>query len=135
MVERVHSTRSFGFANASGDQRLDVLRLDLDVDSRAGSNRVERFRKRWNSRPVREKELSELRGRELGDRPMRSALRTPGVDDRIVMNDDDPIHSSVHVQLNAVCTQLNCALERGYRVLGMGLVRPPVGDSLGRIAA
>ena len=99
------------------------------------ANRGERFRKRRNARPVGERELLELRCRELGDGPMRGPLRMPGVDDRIVVNDHNPVAGRVHVELYAVGAELDGALKCGDRVLGMSLVRPSVGDPLGRIAA
>lgn len=66
---------------------------------------------------------------------MSGPLRMPGVDDRIVVNYDRPVASRVHIELNAIGSELDRALKRGGRVLGMSLVRPPVGDPLGRIAA
>jgi hypothetical protein len=39
----------------------------------------------------------------------------------------------VYIELYPVRTQLDGTLERGQRVLGMGLVRPPVSDPLGRV--
>jgi hypothetical protein len=59
----------------------------------------------------------------------------PRVDDGIVVNHDDPVARRVHVQLDAVGSELDGALERWNGVLGMSLVRPTVGDALGRIAA
>jgi hypothetical protein len=41
----------------------------------------------------------------------------------------------VHVELDAIGSELDGALERRDRILGVGLVRPTVGDALGRIAA
>lgn len=66
---------------------------------------------------------------------MRWPLRMPRVDDRIVVNDDDPVASRVHVELDAVRPELDRSLEARYRILGMSLVRPAVGDTLGRLAA
>jgi hypothetical protein len=48
----------------------------------------------------------------------------PGVDYRVVVNDDDPVASRVHVELNAIGSELDGALKRGNRVLRMSLVRP-----------
>ena len=59
----------------------------------------------------------------------------PGVNDVIVVNDDNPVPRRVHVQLDSIGSKLDGALECGERVLGMGLVRAPVGDPLGRVAA
>jgi hypothetical protein len=59
----------------------------------------------------------------------------PRVDDGIVVNDDDPVASRVHVELDAIRPELDRALEGGDRILGMSLVCPAVGDTLGRIAA
>jgi hypothetical protein len=50
----------------------------------------------------------------------------PGVDDRVVVNDDDPVASRMHVELNAIGSELDGALERGDGVLRMSLVRPTV---------
>jgi hypothetical protein len=51
------------------------------------------------------------------------------------MNDDNAVASRVDVELDSVCPKLDCALERGERVLGMGLVGSPVSDPLGRVVA
>jgi hypothetical protein len=59
----------------------------------------------------------------------------PGVNDWIVVNDDDPVPRCVNVQLDSIGTELDGALERGERILGVGLVRPPVRDPLGRVVA
>jgi hypothetical protein len=59
----------------------------------------------------------------------------PRVDDGIVVNDDDPVASRVHIQLDTIGPELDGALERWNGVLRMSLVRPTVGDTLGRIAA
>lgn len=59
----------------------------------------------------------------------------PRVDDGIVVNDDDPVASRVHVELDAIGPELNGSLERCKGVLGMSLVRPTVGDALGWCAA
>ena len=135
VVERVHRAGRGRFTNASSNQGLDVRRLDLDVNRGPRSDRVERFRKRRNARAVGEGESLELRGRELSDGPMRGPLRMPGVDDRIVVNYDYPIARRVYVELNAIRSELDGALKCGDRVLGMRLVRPSMGDLLGRIAA
>lgn len=65
---------------------------------------------------------------------MRGPLRMPGADDWIVMNDDNPVASRMDVELYAISSERDGALKRGKRVLGMSLVRAPVGDPLGRIA-
>ena len=57
------------------------------------------------------------------------------VDDWIVVNDHTPIACRVHVQLYPIGAKLDGTLERGDGVLGMSLVRPPVSDPLGRVAA
>jgi hypothetical protein len=59
----------------------------------------------------------------------------PGVDDRIVVNYDCAIASRVHIELNAFCAELDRALKRRDRVLRMSLVRAPVGDAFGWLAA
>jgi hypothetical protein len=61
-------------------------------------------------------------------------LRVPGVYYWIVMNDDNTIAGCVHVQLYSVRSELDGALERRKRVLGMRLVRTPVSDTLRRSA-
>jgi hypothetical protein len=55
--------------------------------------------------------------------------------DWIVVNDDNPIASRMHVQLYSIGPKFDSALECGERVLGMSLVRPSVSDPLGRVAA
>jgi hypothetical protein len=66
---------------------------------------------------------------------MRRSLLVSGVDYRVVMNHHYPIAGRVHVELNAVGPELDGALKRGERVLGMSLVCPSVGDPFWRIAA
>jgi hypothetical protein len=51
------------------------------------------------------------------------------------VDDHDPVASCVHVELDAIGSELDRADERSDRVLGMGLVRAPVGDSLWGIAS
>jgi hypothetical protein len=135
VVERVHGASRPGFANASRHQRLDVRRFDLHVDRRPVAYGVERFSKSRNARPVGQREFPELRFGELLDCSARGPLRMPGVDDRIVVNDDHPVASRVDVELNAIGAQFDGAFEGCNRILRMSLVRPPVGDALGGIAA
>lgn len=66
---------------------------------------------------------------------MRGLLWMPGVDDRIVVNDNHPVSGRVHIQLDAIGSELDGADECGNRVLWIGLVRAPVGDSLWGFAA
>ena len=65
---------------------------------------------------------------------MRRSLLVSGVDYRVVMNHYYPVAGRVDVELNSLGTELDGALKRGERVLGVGLVCPSVGDPLGRIA-
>jgi len=51
------------------------------------------------------------------------------------VNDHNPVASRVHVELYPIGSELDGMLKRGDRVLGMGLVGPPVGDPLGRFSA
>ena len=46
----------------------------------------------------------------------------PGVDDRIMVNHDNPVTRRVYVELNALGAELDGALKRGDRILGMSLV-------------
>jgi hypothetical protein len=135
VVERVHSAARFGFANAASYQRLDVPRLDLHVDRRPFPYDLERFNKSWNARPVGQGELAELLFRQLCDCLLRGPLRMPGMDDRIVMNHDDPVASRVDIELDGVGSELDGALERSDRILRMRLVSPTMRDQLGRITA
>ena len=66
---------------------------------------------------------------------MRRPLRVSGVNDGIVVNHHDPVTSRVHIELDAIGSQLDRSDERGDGVLGVGLVSAPVRDSLGAIAA
>ena len=50
----------------------------------------------------------------------------PGVDYGIVVNDDYSVAGRVHVELDGIGAQINGSFEGDERVLGMGLVRPPV---------
>lgn len=122
----MHSAARPGFANAPRDQWLDIPCLDLYVGRRAVAYGFERFMKSRNARPVSQGEFSELRFRKLRDGPVRGPLRMSGVDDRIVVNDDDPVASRVHVELNAVGPELDGAFESRNRILRMNLVRTPV---------
>ena len=45
------------------------------------------------------------------------------------------VASRVYVELDAFGPELDCALKRGYRILGMSLVCPSVGVPLRRLAA
>jgi len=54
---------------------------------------------------------------------------------RIVVNHDDPVQRRVHIELYPVRAQPDGTLECRKRVLWMGLVRAPVSDPLGRVAA
>ena len=134
MIEGVHCTRRFRFANASSDERLNVRRFDLDIDDDSAPNRSEHFRKGGNPHSVGERELFELRRRELGDRSVRRPLRMSGVRDRVVVYNHYAVFRRVHVELDTLGPELDSALKRGYRILGMSLVRTPVGDSLWRLA-
>jgi hypothetical protein len=58
-----------------------------------------------------------------------------GVDHRIVVNDHHAVARRVHIELNALGTELDRALKRGQRILGVSLVCAPVGDSLWRFMA
>jgi hypothetical protein len=66
---------------------------------------------------------------------MRGLLPVPGVNHRIVVNDDDPVARRVHIQLYSVGAELDRALERRERVLRMSLVRPAMSDALRRVTA
>ncbi len=57
------------------------------------------------------------------------------VDDRIVVYYYNTVTSRVHIELYSVGSELDGALERGQRILGMTLVRAPMRDALGGIAA
>jgi len=57
------------------------------------------------------------------------------VNDGVVVNDDNTIPCRVYIQLYPICSQLDGTVERGERVLGMGLVSPPVSDQFGRVVA
>ena len=135
MVERVYRAGRSRLSNAASDKCFDVGGFDLDINDDSVSNRGERFRKRRNPRPVSEGKLFELRRRELNDGSMRGTLWMSGVDDRVVVNHHYAVAGRVHVELNALGAELDGALERGYRILGMSLVCPSVGDPLGQIAA
>jgi hypothetical protein len=58
-----------------------------------------------------------------------------GVNDWIVVNDDYAVTGRVHIELDPVRTELDGALERADRILGMTLVGAPVRDALGGITA
>ena len=131
----MHGARRSGLADAARDQHLDVARLNLDVDSNPVANDIERLREGWNARPVCKRELFQLRCRQLGDRVSPRLLWMPGVNNGIVVHDDNPVACGVHVQLYSIGSELDGTLERGERVLGMRLVGSPVSDPLGRVVA
>lgn len=133
VIERMNRAGGFRLADATGDQRLDAPRLDLDVDDCPVSNDLERFVERRNASTVSEREPLEVGGRQVDDRPMRWPLRMPGVHHRIVVDDNKPVMCSVDVELYAIGAELDGALERRKRVLWMGLVCPAVSDALRRI--
>ena len=135
VIERMDRAGRFGFADAARYQRLDIARLDLHVHYRPVADGVERLGQGRNARPVSKQELLELRSGELSDRLVRRPLRMPGMNDWIVVNDHNPVASRVHVELYPVGSELDGMLKSGDRVLGMGLVGPPVGDPLGQDAA
>jgi len=131
----MNGTSRLRLSNAASDKHLDVRRFDLDVHDGSTSDRGERFRKGGNTGPIGEGELLEVQRRELSDGLLRRSLLVSGVDYRVVMNNDYPVAGRVDVELNAFRTELDGALERGERVLGMSLVCSSVGDPLWRIAA
>lgn len=133
MVKRVYRTTCFGFADAARDQRLDVACFDLDVDNRPVADEIQRLGERRYASAVSERELLELRSGKIGDRLVCRSLRVPGVNDGIVVNDDNPVIGGVHVQLYSVGAELDGTLEGRERVLGMCLVRPAMSDALRRV--
>jgi hypothetical protein len=135
MVERVHRTCRFRFANASRNKGLDVSGFYLDIDGDSTSHRCERIGKRRNPRTISEREPFQLGRREFNDWSVGGSLRMPGVRHRIMVNHDHAIARGVHVELNALGAELDGALERGDRILGMSLVCSAVGDPLRRLAA
>lgn len=135
VVEGVHRASCFRFADDPRYQGLNTARLDLDVDDGPVADEIERFGKRRNPRTVAKRELRELRRGELSDCLVRRALWMRGVNDRIVVDDDNPVTRRVHVQLDPIGSELDRALEGRERVLGMGLVRPPVSDALRDVQA
>jgi hypothetical protein len=58
-----------------------------------------------------------------------------GVNDRIMVDDDNPVTRRVHIQLDPIGSELDRALESRERVFGMRLVRPPVSYSLRGVQA
>ena len=135
VVERVDGAGCFRFANAAGDEGLDVGRLDLDVHCRPRSDRGEHLSEGGNLRPVSQRESLELLHCETSDHAVSGTLRMSGVDDRIVVHYDYPVACRVHIELDSIGSELDGPLERGDRILGMALVRPAVGDALRGITA
>ena len=131
----MHGAGTPGFAKTSSNEQLDVLCLDLHVNGGRGANSGESVSKCRDGCAVSERELTELRRRELGDRLTCWPLRMPGVNDWIVVNHHDTVAGRVDVELYGVGTQLDGALKCGDRVLRMGLMRASMGDQLGGIAA
>ncbi len=77
--------------------------------------------------------MPELLERQLGQGAVRRPLQMSGVDCRIVVNHYHAVPRRVYVELYSVRSKLDSALERGERVLGVRLVRPPVRDPFGRV--
>ncbi len=135
VVERMHGARRLRFADAACDQRLDVARFDFDVDNGPIADEIERLREGWNARSIRQWELLELRGRELDYGLLFGLKWVPGVNHRIVVNDDNSVVRGVDIQLYAIGAELDRPCECSDRVLGMSLVRAPVSDSLRGVVA
>ena len=93
------------------------------------------MRERGNSSSVSQPESLEVYRLEFRDRTVSGALGMSGVDDRIVVNDYHAVTCRMHIELDSVGSELDCALERGDRILGMTLVGASVGDALRWVAA
>jgi hypothetical protein len=135
VIERVHCARCFGFADAARHEWLDVPCLDLDIHGCPVADEIESFRKGRNARTVSKGKLFELRGGQLGDGLPDRDVWVPRVNDGIVVNDDNPVQRRVDIQLYPTGSQLDGTLECCEGVLGMRLMRPPMSDGLGRVAA
>lgn len=62
------------------------------------------------------------------DQSPATARHISRVEDRIVMNNDDPIRSSVDIQLDCLRAELYRPVERRNGVLGQNVMRPAVRD-------
>lgn len=133
VVEGMHGTVGARFTNAPRHERFDVFSLDLDVHPRPPANRVEHALERRNSDTVREDDLSQLGEREFGDCSTRTLWPATRFDRRIMVHDHHSIARRMHIELYRIRSDLERPQERGDRVFGKGVVRPPVGDALGNL--
>jgi hypothetical protein len=129
VIECVNGAVGGRFANAANHERLDVLSLDLDVNPRALTNRVEHIIEGRDSNAVREDDLSQLGRREIGDRRARQPMEAS--DCRVVVYHHHTVARGMNIQLYRISAQLQCLLERGDRVLGKTVMRAPVRYALG----
>ena len=64
--------------------------------------------------------------------PMKVTISGTGLlSEIVVMNDEDAIAASVHIELDAIGAELECAQEGGQGVLGALARRAPVRDQKG----
>ena len=115
-VDRAIGTR---LTYAPHDKRLDVSRLDLDVNFGAIPDGVENRVKRRNLDPVPERKPAQIRGREVDN---FSARRSGRVHLGIVVYDHDPVARGVDIELDRVRSQVDRSEECGNRVLRQRLV-------------
>jgi hypothetical protein len=126
VIERVNGAIGGRLANAAHHERLDVLSLDLDVNSWAFTNRIEHLLERRDTNAVGEDDLPQLERREMGYRRACARGPPPALDRRIVVYNHHSIARCMHIQLYRISAQLERLLERRDRVLRKGVMRPPV---------
>jgi hypothetical protein len=118
------------FPDHSHDERLDVPALDLHIDSSAGRHGAENFLQCRNKHAVAEVKPSNLTRRNLGDRKLSGEWHTTGVEHGIMMNDNNSISRSVHVQLYRIRAEIERLQEGGDGILWQRVVCTAVGDAL-----
>jgi hypothetical protein len=125
VVESVYCAHDGRLTDRADDQGLDARRLDLDVHGCPVADGVENVVECRNLDAVREWKVPDLGGGEAGDVGNGCSRR---IYDGVVVNDDDAVASSVHVQLDCIGPELDRPKKRGDRVLGERLMRTAVGD-------
>lgn len=126
VVKRVYGAHRARVANAPDDERLDVARLDLDVNEGSLSDDCEDRGQAGNLDPFGERKTLQLVRGEIGDTGLSGA-----VERLVVMHDDESVPGGMHVELDGVGAAGDRLLEGRNGVLGQAFMRTPVGDGLG----
>jgi hypothetical protein len=130
MIEGMYRAVGRRFPDHSHDERLDVSPLYLHIDSSADRHRAEDFLQGGNKDTAAEVKLTNLARWKLGDRQLSSEWHTTGVEHGIMMNDNNSIARSVHVELDRIGAEIERFQESGDGVLRKRVMCATVGDAL-----